>query len=635
MCGFIGFIDYNKAISKEKFDVAIDTMRLRGPDARGAEIHHEEPYNLGLGHRRLSVIDLDERANQPFHDNGLGIIYNGEIYNYKAIKDELIELNYHFKTTSDTEVILKAYEEWGTACVDRFLGMFAVAIYDQKKHKIILMRDRLGVKPLYVYQTEQLLVFSSDSMAINSLLNRTLKLDESALNGFFSLGYVPGLKSIFRQVKKLKPGSMLTVDLQSGKSKEKTYWNLNDYMGDNPFKAKDKAELKNILKDAVKLRLVSDVKVGSFLSGGLDSSYITKLLADQSREQLSSFTVGFDADFDEAPHAKKVAELIGTEHTTYYLKPKDISKILYNYSAYFTEPFADNTSIPMLYLSQHSKNKVKVVVSSDGGDELFAGYYEYLIFMRYIRRLNKIPKLLRVFLKPLLHAGYLCCPQNSKLKSNLWKLKNIVHYNADRQLNNLLFFGSRLSYPVLKPVIDKSILTKTFNADFDFVKLKTSSSLKKMLYTDITESLVNKMLVKVDKSTMGASIEGREPLLDHRLFEFMFSFSEENFIHNRITKYRFRELIQEEFNNDNLLNKPKTSFETPLFKWLKEHYSDYVENELRSIREFKIPYLHQNNLLKLWRSYHNIQHNKKELLWRALVFIQWYKMHMLQTDQAS
>ena len=327
-----------------------------------------------------------------------------------------------------------------------------------------------------------------------------------------------------------------------------------------------------------------------------------------------------------------MAKLIGTEHSTYYLKAKDISEILLNYALYFNEPFADNTAIPMLYLSQNSKKQVKVVVSSDGGDELFAGYYQYLKFLKHNNSLKRIPKLLRLIIKPILKLMYTITPQNYNLKSLLWKLKNIINTNSNIQLYNLLFFGSRISYPILKKVIEKEILKQNFDNSLDFETLNNTSDLKKMLYADINETLVNKMLVKVDKSTMGASIEAREPLLDHRLFEYMFSFSEKNFINNRVTKYQFREVINEEFKNNKLLQKSKKSFETPLLKWLKQNYSEYVEEELNSIYNLKIPYLNQANLLKLWESYDKIQSNKKELIWRSLVFIQWYKTHILQID---
>ena len=240
MCGLLGFIDYSRNVSLEKFNKAIDTMQLRGPDARGAKVHNNEKYNIGLGHRRLSIIDLEERANQPFYSDNLGIIYNGEIYNYASIKKELENLKHNFKTTSDTEVILKAYKEWGAACVEKFLGMFAIAIYDKSSNEIILFRDRLGVKPLYLYQEKDLFVFSSDSISIYKLLNKQLEIDKSALNGFFSLGYIPALYSIFKKVSKVKPGNIVTIDLKSRKTKIKQYWDLKNYIKEKDFKESEK-----------------------------------------------------------------------------------------------------------------------------------------------------------------------------------------------------------------------------------------------------------------------------------------------------------------------------------------------------------------------------------------------------------
>lgn len=630
MCGLLGFIDYNKKISKVNFDIAIDTMEKRGPDARGADIQSLSNCNIGLGHRRLSILDLDARSNQPFFDDDLGLIFNGEIYNFNAIKNELIDLKHDFHTTSDTEVILKAYKEWGTGCFTKFLGMFSIVIHDKSNNEVILVRDRLGVKPLYLYHKDDLLIFGSETKAIVNLLGGKPEINESALHGFFALGYVPGNESIFKNIYKIKPGTISTINLDKSRKVVTTeFWNIENYIEKGAVKDDDEECLSEILEDAVRLRLVADVEVGSYLSGGLDSSYITKLLAETHKGPLKSFTIGFTEKFNEAPHAKKVADFIKTNHKEYYLNPENISEILKNYSTYFDEPFSDDAGIPMLYLSQKSKENVKVVISSDGGDEAFAGYSRYIKALKYHNKLRKIPGIIRVATKIICFLIYKFTPKRTKFNNFFWRLKNILNKDMTVQLSNLLYFGDLIPEPELKYLLDKNILKTKFNHAYNVKKTKNFSALKQILSIDINERLVNQMLVKVDKSTMGASIEGREPLLDHRLFEFMFSSADENFIKDGTTKYLFRKIINKKFNNSEILNKPKMGFNTPVLKWLKVNYADYVESEIKSISKLNIPYLNQANLLTYWDEYKKGKVYYQALLWRSLIYIQWYKTYMV------
>lgn len=628
MCGLIGFIDYKKITTLENFDVAVDAMYLRGPDARGAEIFNFDKYNIGLGHRRLSIVDLDERSNQPMHFEKISLIYNGEVYNFKDIQSELIDLGYHFKTTSDTEVILKAYIQWGVSCVNKFIGMFSIVIFDKNLKKLFLIRDRLGVKPLYLYQDEDFFIFASETKAIIKLTQQKLKINKSALNGFFSLGYVPGNESIFENVHKVNPGTIVEIDITTKEIKNKSFWSIENFVEDSN-RDDITSKLKELLKDSVKLRLIADVDVGSYLSGGLDSSYITKLMEENHSGVLKSFTIGFNEKFNEAPHAKKVAEYIGTSHFTHYLNPEDVEDIIKNYSSFFDEPFSDDAGIPMLYLSKKSKETVKVVISSDGGDELFAGYNRYPRTVAINNKLQKIPKTFRKLIKKLSFVVYRLIPKNNKASVFFWRMNKIIDADNRLQLANLLFYGASIPEPELQKILSKDVLETRFDNKYYEYNQRVNSTLKQILITDIKERLVNQMLVKVDKSTMGASVEGREPLLDHRLFELLYSSDVSNFIKKGNKKHLFKSIIRNKFNNSEILNKPKMGFETPVLKWLKDYYADYVESEIKSISKLKIPYIEESKLLSYWNDYKKGNIHYQNLLWRSLIYINWYKTYMI------
>ena len=606
-------------------------MILRGPDAGGVMFFEKEKYNVGLGHRRLAILDLDPRSNQPYEDNNHIIVFNGEIYNFNDIKKELESFGHTFKTTSDTEVIIKGYQQWGDACFEKLIGMFAICIYDIENNSISLVRDRVGVKPLFFLKDEKHIAFSSESRAINFLFDNKLEISKSALLGYFSLGYVPAEDSIFSGIIKIKPGTITRINLDSFELETKEFWNITDYLSDNKLEEKDISDLENLITDSIKLRQVSDVKLGSFLSGGLDSSYVTKVIQDNVEpEKINSFTVGFKENYDEAPHAKKVADYIGTNHHTYYINPNDIKSIIENFPLYFDEPYSDEAAIPMIYLSEMSKKNVKAVISSDGGDELFAGYPRYKNALKYNRLLSKIPhpilnlvKISASILEPLI-------PSKGKNKNFLWRLKNIINSDKKIQLSNILYFGDRIPAPVLKSVLTKELLKSKINHNYYFKTTKEISPVKHILCIDFKERLVNQMLVKVDKSTMAASIEGREPLLDHRLFEFMFSKNDDAFIKDGVQKSLFREIIHRKFSDKEILNKPKLCFNTPIKKWLKEDFSEFVDNQFKSINDLKIPYLKGDQILQFWEDYKKGKVHYQNLLWRILIYVLWYKNQILK-----
>ncbi|MFD2201843.1 asparagine synthase (glutamine-hydrolyzing) [Shivajiella indica] len=632
MCGIVSFIDFNKTISKAKLDSATDTMVLRGPEARGTFIIEEENFNIGFGHRRLAILDLDPRSNQPLQMDNLIIVFNGEIYNFKEIRKELEGKGYLFKTESDTEVILQSYKEWGDECVGKFIGMFAFVIYNKEKKRAIITRDRIGVKPLYYYLDSQKLLVASEIKAIIPLLGEKPEIEESSLFGFFSLGYVPGQQSIFKGIKKVFPGSIINIDLSLDlQISEKIFWDIAKVETNSvPNEAKND-ELSKLLEDAIRLRLIADVEVGSFLSGGLDSSYVTKVLHEKSdKEKLKTFTIGFNEKFDEAPHAKAVADYIGTEHFSYYLEPRDVRDIIINYATYFDEPFSDDAAIPMLFLSRKAKTDVKVVISSDGGDEVFAGYLRYSNTLNVFDKLNKVPYSVLLLAKYLSSFVFRILPKRNKLSNSIWRFSCIIDSDKSKLLSNIFLYGDMIPTTELKAVLNKQLFKKPFEHNYFNIKKKLTP-LKQLLFIDTHERLVNQMLVKVDKSTMGASIEGREPLLDHRLFEFMSSLNDEDLINNEETKFLFRQVINKKFTYTNILNKPKMGFNTPIYDWLRFSFPDFVEEQFKSVDTLSIPYLNQKELLTIWMNFKEGKVYYQNLVWRALVYILWYKEYCLKT----
>lgn len=628
MCGIVSYIDFNKTISKQSLDEATDAMILRGPDARGTLVIEDEKFNIGFGHRRLAILDLDERSNQPFELGDFIIVFNGEIYNFKEIREELNKKGFKFKTESDTEVILQAYAEWGGECVNRFIGMFTFVVYDKSNKEVVIVRDRIGVKPLYYFLDSHKLILASEIKAVIPLLNEKLQIKESALLSFFSLGYVSGQQSIFKGIKKVSPGSITIIDLNLGLHfDEKLFWDIESSNSEIFPEESKCSELDKLLEDAIGLRLIADVEVGSFLSGGLDSSYVTKVLHEKMNgDKLKTFTIGFNEKFDEAPHAKAVADFIGTEHFSHYLEPSDISEIIFNYANYFDEPFSDDAAIPMLFLSRRAKEDVKVVISSDGGDEIFAGYSRYSKALKIFHILNKIPYSVLITTKYISKFTFHILPKRNKLSNTLWRLSKSIDRDKSKQLAKIFLYGDMIPTPELSGLLDKKILEKDYEHNY-FKITKKLTPIKQLLFIDANERLVNQMLVKVDKSTMGASIEGREPLLDHRLFEFMTLLNDEDLIKSGETKYIFRKIIDKKFANTDILNKPKMGFNTPIYDWLRNSFPDFVEVQFKSVNSLSIPYLNQKKLLEIWDDFKEGKFYYQNLIWRSLIYILWYKKY--------
>jgi len=394
MCGISGFCDFKKKSSENILKNMTDALIHRGPDSSGYSFFEYETYQVGLGHRRLSILDLSSHGHQPMSFENLDIVFNGEIYNFKEIKKELLELGYSFYSNSDTEVILKSYYQWGIKAVDRFNGMFAITIYDKKENKLILIRDRVGVKPFYYYKKDSLILFSSELKSFHKYPNFEKIIDKNSLSLYLQFGYIPEPHSIFKNSYKLKAGHYIEIDLKSQKIEEIKYWDVVDFYNKPKIDiSQEEAILKTeeLLKSSFEYRMVSDVPVGVFLSGGYDSSLVVSILENGRNEKLNTFTIGFkEKGFDEAPYAKEVAKYLGTNHTEYYCTQKDALEIIPKLAEMYDEPFGDSSAIPTTLVSALARKSVTVSLSADGGDEIFAGYGKYTTTKQYFDKFNKI-----------------------------------------------------------------------------------------------------------------------------------------------------------------------------------------------------------------------------------------------------
>lgn len=385
MCGIAGFVDFESSSNEDVLNKMTLSLQHRGPDGQGIYFKETAAAQIGLGHRRLSIIDLSECGSQPMHYNGLHIIFNGEVYNFAEIRLELEKKGHQFTGHSDTEIILHAYQEWGIDTIQQWKGMFAVVIYDENKNELIAIRDRAGVKPFYYYWQDGLFLFASELKAFAQHPNFKKEIDPSAVASFLQYGYVSFPHCIYKNTFKLPAAQVLKLDLNTQQLSTIRYWNVYDYYNkpkmDMGFDEAMK-ETETILQKAFNYRMVADVPVGVFLSGGFDSSCVTALLQKDSTEKIKTFTIGAtDESLDEAPYAKQIAEHLGTEHTEYYCTPKEALDIIPELPYYYDEPFADSSAIPTILVSRLAREKVTVALSADAGDEIFAGYnrYDYLL----------------------------------------------------------------------------------------------------------------------------------------------------------------------------------------------------------------------------------------------------------------
>ncbi len=614
MCGICGYVG-RKLIQSEQLAKMNDTMYHRGPDDHGIWERQKEEYGVGFAQRRLSILDLSEMGHQPMtsEDGSVVITYNGEIYNYIQLRNELKGEGYQFKSNCDTEVIIAAYQEWGCECFGKFNGMFAIAIYDEKEESIILARDRMGKKPLYYYKKGTDFVFGSELKPIMKYPRFCKEIRYDLIGHYMCNKYIVAPETIFRDTYKMEPGTYLIY--HKGETQVLRYWDLIGIWSHTDKGVTDLAsarqQLKQLLRDSVSKRLIADVPVGTFLSGGIDSTLITAVAQEVSDTPVDSFTIGFfDEERNEAPYAAEIAKHIGTNHHELYMKEEEILAMIHQLPVYYDEPFSDSSQLPSMLVSKMAAEHVKVALSGDGGDELFCGYkmYDWTWVAQHFDFFGAIENRM---------------PWNRKILPNLPMELRAFIQNREQAVKSQLYVD------VMIEEAEKILFSEVTNVKYSHEgRIQTKNLQEKRMLLDMVTYLPDEILAKMDRASMKYSLEVRCPLLDYRIPEWSFRVSHNLKYHNFDKKYLLKELTYD-YVPKNLLDRPKKGFGVPLRKWLrtvlKPEILRFSEPEkLRRQGIFQSEAI-KNLILKQEQSNKIVY---SSLLWSFYVFQMWYNEYI-------
>lgn len=588
----------NIPFDREEVINKLEKIQYRGPDHTGVS----KVDNITLGHLRLSILDLDPRSNQPMQFEQYHITFNGEIYNYLDVKKELEKLGYHFKTTSDTEVLLIGFKHWGKALLPKLNGMFAFCIYNSETKKVFCARDRMGVKPFYYY-------WNRGEFEICSQLRPMAKgkeLFEEAIPMYLETRYIPSPYSIYKNVYKLPPGKFMVIDTINNNLKIEEYWNLEKVSISSLSYQEAKSNLHDLIRDAVKIRLQSDVPIGTFLSGGIDSSLVSAIAAEQSERKIKTFTIGFEnPEYNESDIAEQFARIIGSEHTTTMCTSKDILELIPKVFEVYDEPFADESALPSLLLNQITKKHVTVALSGDGGDESFLGYNHF----------NRLKTFNPIFNIPLSVRKLVVKSQLLKVlgKDSLASRNSLTTIDVNEFISNT-FLGAD---PITSGA-NRDWLSEHYS---DFKDWSTDV-LQKSADLNIKLWLENDSNVKVDRASMASSVEVRSPFLDYRIVEFARKLPVDYRFQNGIGKRILRDIL-EEYIPRNIFTQPKKGFGIPLGDWIrKELKADFVDslddNFLKTV-----PYLDVQKFKKRFEAHLAGKENYQESIWKLYVLRKW------------
>lgn len=622
MCGIVGFVDFHCNSSVVLLEAMTQSLRYRGPDHQDSFYLDQGHFVVGLGHTRLAILDISASGNQPMHYQQFSIVLNGEIYNFKEIRETLKMQGHHFQSNSDTEVVLKSFAEWGKDCVNHFIGMFAFVIYDHKKHELYLCRDRVGVKPLYYFYNDEILIFGSELKALMEHPSFRRDINFSAMQMFFQYGYVPGPLSIFERTFKQDPGTWLTFSIDTKHISIDRYWDISDHYSKPTHDIKYETaveEVHSLLISACKYRMIADVPVGLFLSGGYDSSMVTAILQKDAIRPLKSFTIGFPDGKDESVHARKIAAHLGTEHTSYDCSKDDAISIIPTLPYYFDEPCSDISAIPTILAARLAKEKVTVALSADGGDEIFAGYNGYVTIPRRLEKLNQIPfqSAVAKVLSPLNHLDFF----SDDLRHKLNGVSRVLKEAPQNQMARLIDRSCIIPDSIIQDLFPNDDLALNPIYQLDYSSLNDTRST--LFVTDVKGTLQDLLLVKVDRATMSVSLEGREPLLDHRLIEYVatlpFCFKHDGQISKKILREIAHMYIPSE-----LLNRPKTGFDLPIYKWLKKELAYMLDEMIEDSNFFLNSRINKIAVVKLVTKFRNEQLKYLDIIWRLLMFRLWW-----------
>lgn len=596
MCGiYITNIPYQKEEILDK----LKKIDFRGPDNLGVE----KIDTISLGHLRLSILDLDKRSNQPYQYKDLYITFNGEIYNFESIREELIALGFSFETTSDTEVLIKGYSIWGENLLDRLNGMFAFAIYDTTKGEIFCARDRLGVKPFFYYWKDGDFEIASQ---LRPLINGKSKISEEAMSIYLDCGYVPSPYSILENVYKLPTGNFMVIDLNKKTKVISEYWNLK------PVKEKEisyedaKKELHDLLINAVKIRMQSDVPLGAFLSGGIDSSLVAAIASKLSNVPVNTFTIGFeDPKYDESKVAQQFANIIGSNHKETICRPEDVLKMLPTFIKVYDEPFSDSSALPSLLLNSVTKQYATVALSGDGGDESFLGYVHFDLMDKF-EKANVVPFFIRKTLSIL--------PWYKIFKGRPETIKSILNSKNTDDFSWKIFTG----YDSLQK--NKKY---TWHKYYQGYKKWAKNPKQRLADLNIKLWLENDSNVKVDRASMAYSVEVRSPFLDYRIVEYARTLPLKYRYDNGIKKKIIKDILSEYIPKE-IFDQPKKGFAVPISDWLKNELKQDVLEKLNDDFLQKVPNLDVEKFKLKMKQYFEGKYNYSYIVWRLYVLSLWY-----------
>lgn len=609
MCGITGFYSHKQLVTEAELKIMTQTLSHRGPDAEGYYFNN----TVGLGHRRLSIIDLSEQANQPMwsHSGSSVIVFNGEVYNFQEIAKEL---GISPKTSSDTEIILEAFEKWGPTFVNKLNGMFAMAIYHIPEKKLYLFRDRLGIKPLFYFYDNQQLIFASELKALVStpFFKSHKAIYQPAIASFLQLGYIPAPHTIYQHVFKFPQGHFAVFD---GKNLEFTsYWDVAAQISKRPITDLHiaKEQLNDLLVSSVKYRLIADVPYGTFLSGGVDSSLVTAVAQSITHKPLKTFSIGFaDAGFDESSHAEKVAQHLQTDHHNFRLSENEAMEMVPDLVRFYDEPYADSSAIPTMLVSKMARQKVTMTLSGDGGDELFHGYGMY----KWAKRLNHpLLKVVRQPAKMVLKQGPPKYQRAASLFEGVVKEKLKTHIFSQEQY----YFSFSEVQQLLTNKTDGILMDEMPRVSRKLTPAESQSLFDLMYY------LPDDLLVKVDRASMRYSLEDRVPLLDYRIVAFALNLHQNLKTNGNIQKYILKELLYEYVPRE-LFQRPKWGFSIPLNKWLKGDLGFLIDRYLSPQLVKEAGFV---NPLQVESLIHQYRKTSKEYLynriWVLICLHQWY-----------
>ena len=600
MCGIAGIYG---ASDKTLVKRMCDKIIYRGPDEDGYYIDDK----VSLGMRRLSIIDLSTGSQPIFNeDESIVVVFNGEIYNFKELREDLERKGHYFSTNSDTEVIVHAYEEYGYECLGRFNGMFAIALWDTNRKELFLARDRIGIKPLYYTMIDESVVFASEIKSILEYDEIKREVDEEALAEYFILRYVPAPLTMFKGIRKLEPGSYMVAN-ENGVKRRK-YWSLDACKPIHKNEAYFKENILKTLKDSVKRRLIADVPLGVFLSGGVDSSTITAIASDLSSEPVKTFSVGFyGSEYDETPYARNVAEYFGTDHAEEWVDIENVDllpKLIYHTD----EPLADPAILPTYLISEVARKEVKVILSGEGGDEAFAGYDRYSSELKAYNALKYFPNPLKKLVFKL----------GERFKEGALK-KYLLYLGSRTTQENSYFYrlklrdNSHLNPEILRTENDGNNTLSLFQSDGDY--------LNSMLKFDINYWLPDDLLMKVDKMTMANSLEARVPFLDHNLLQLAYGAPSNMKLKKHLLKISAKGILPKD-----IMQRKKHGFDVPIKEWFK---SDTLDEYLSEERIKDTPYLDLDKIQEVWRRHRKGSGDYSVLLWKCLCYVMWYDSYIV------